>query len=64
MRETGLNVSVEVIRKKGKGEMHNGLNSLIHVFKTSWPMRLQGTPHFQNAEEKNCILYNDSVLKH
>lgn len=52
MRETVLNVSVEVIRKKGKGEMYNGLNSLIHVFKTSCPMRLQGTPHFQNAEEK------------
>lgn len=64
MWETGLNVSVEVIRKKGKGEMYNRLNSLIHVFKTSWPMRLQGMPDFQNAEEKNSMLYNYSVLKH
>ncbi len=61
--ETGLNVSVEVIRKKGKGEMYNWLNSLVHVLKTSWPMRLHDTPHFQNAEEKNSMLYNDSVLK-
>lgn len=57
MSETGLNVTVEVIRKKGKGERT--------IDRKAWTMAFQETPHFQNAGgKKNSMLYNDFVLKH
>ncbi len=40
--------------------MYNWLNTCAQG---DWPMRLHDTPYFQNAEEKNSMLYNDSVLK-